>query len=77
MHLTILKQLRTQKGIYQKDLADYLHVSIATVSSYEHGVHNPDLDTLCRLADYYEISTDYILGRTDYPFLVTEPPIQP
>lgn len=72
--LTILRQLRTQKGVYQKELADYLNVSIGTISNYEQGIHNPDLDTLCKIADYYEISTDYLLGRTSYPLLVTEPP---
>ncbi len=66
-NLTILKQLRTEKGIYQKELADYLHVSIGTVSNYEQCIHSPNLDTLCKLADFYNVSVDYLLGRTDAP----------
>jgi transcriptional regulator with XRE-family HTH domain len=60
----IISELRAEKGIYQKELADYLSVSIGTISNYEQGIHNPDFDTLCKLADYYEVSTDYLLGRT-------------
>lgn len=62
----LLVQLRTEKNIYQKELADYLNVSIGTISNYENGVHSPDLETLCLLADYFEVSTDYLLGRTTY-----------
>lgn len=62
----IISALRVEKGIYQKELADYLNVSIGTVSNYEQGIHNPDLDTLCKIADYYQVSTDYLMGRTDF-----------
>lgn len=61
----IISALRAEKGIYQKELADYLKVSIGTVSNYEQGIHNPDFDTLCSIADFYEVSLDYLLGRTD------------
>ncbi len=60
----IISALRAEKGIYQKELADYLKVSIGTVSNYEQGIHNPDFDTLCSIADFYEVSLDYLLGRT-------------
>ncbi len=60
----IISALRTEKGIYQKELADYLKVSIGTVSNYEQGIHNPDFNTLCSIADFYEVSLDYLLGRT-------------
>lgn len=56
--------LRTSHGIHQKDLALYLNVSIGTISNYEHGIHQPSLNTLCLLADYYGVSADYLLGRT-------------
>lgn len=62
-----LAELRTFSGIYQKELAGYLNVSIGTVSNYEKGIHQPDLETLCKLADYYGVSTDYLLGRTFIP----------
>lgn len=61
-----LKMLREERGICQKELALYLNVTIGTVSNYENGIHSPDLDTLCRLADFYGVSTDYLLGRTRY-----------
>lgn len=62
----ILYQLRYEKGIYQKEIAAYLKVSIGTVSNYEQGIHYPDLETLCKLAEYYGVTTDYLLGRTNY-----------
>lgn len=60
-----LFQLRTERGIYQKQLAEYLGVSIGTISNYENGVHFPDLGTLCRFAEYFHVSADYLLGLTE------------
>lgn len=65
---TILKQLRIRKGLRQKDIGIYLNLSPGTVSNYENGIHEPDLDTLCRLADFYGVSVDYLLGRTGCPY---------
>ena len=62
-----LFQLRTERGIYQKQLAEYLTVSIGTISNYENGVHCPDLNTLCRIAEYFNVSADYLLGLTNNP----------
>ncbi len=61
----VISELRAEKGVYQKELADYLNVSIGTISNYEQGIHNPDFDTLVRLADFYDVSVDYMLGRTE------------
>ena len=63
----ILFQLRADRGIYQKQLAEYLSVSIGTISNYENGVHSPDLSTLCRIAEYFNVSADYLLGLTNNP----------
>ena len=60
-----LFQLRTERGIYQKQLAEYLSVSIGTISNYENSVHYPDLETLCRFAEYFHVTTDYLLDLTD------------
>lgn len=60
----VLFQLRTERGIYQKELAEYLDVSIGTISNYENGVHYPDLKSLCRIAEYFNVSADYLLGIT-------------
>lgn len=62
----LLAKLRKEKGILQKEVATYLNVTVATVSNYEKGVHAPDLDTLIMLADFFDVSTDYLLQRTDY-----------
>lgn len=64
----ILTTLREEKGIYQKELASYLNVSIGTISNYENDVHHPDLNTLCRIADFFAVTTDYLLGRSSYQF---------
>ena len=62
----ILTLLRNEKEVGQKELASFLKLSIGTVSNYENDVHSPDLLTLCRLADYYGVTTDYLLGRTSF-----------
>lgn len=64
----ILTELRTEKGVYQKELAVHLNVSIGTISNYENNVHYPDLETLCQLADFFGVTTDYLLGRTQYRY---------
>lgn len=61
-----LAELRKEKGYLQKEVAAYLNVTVATISNYEKGVHTPDLNTLSRLADFYDVSTDYLLQRTRY-----------
>ena len=63
-----LAKLRNDKGIFQKELAAQLKLSIGTISNYEKGIHSPDLVTLCKLADYFGVTTDYLLGRTSYPY---------
>lgn len=57
-------QQRKKKHLRQEDVANYLHLSKSTLSNYEHNVHEPDLDTLVGLADFFDVSTDYLLGRT-------------
>lgn len=62
-----LKQLRNEKGLYQKELADIIGVSRPTVTQYENGTRTPDQVTLQKIADFFNISLDYLLGRTDEP----------
>lgn len=62
-----LKLLRTQKKIGQKELAAYLSCSTGTVSNYEHGIHLPDPVTLVKMAAFYGVSVDYLLGTSDCP----------
>lgn len=63
----ILSELRQDSRIKQKDLAQYLNVSVATISHYESGSSLPDVNTLVKLANYYGVSVDYILGRVRLP----------
>ena len=60
-----LSQLRTEKGLSQKEAAYELGVSQALLSHYENGVREFGLDFLSRAADYYNVTADYILGRTE------------
>lgn len=62
----LLAKLRKDKGVLQKEVATYLNVTVATISNYEKGVHAPDLNTLIMLADFFDVSTDYLLQRTEY-----------
>lgn len=49
-------------------LAGYLNVTAGTISNYEHNIHSPDPVTLCRLAEYFGVTTDYLMGRTPCRF---------
>lgn len=59
-----LAELRKAKGLKQTDIAQFLKCSNSTVSGYENGLPLP-LDALIKLADYFDVSTDYLLCRTN------------
>ncbi len=65
MYLEKLRELRENNDLYQKDLAKLLNVSQQYYSEYEIGNRTITLDLLMILADFYNTSTDYILGRTN------------
>jgi len=60
-----LKELREEKGYLQKFVADKIGVRSNTLSGYENGTRSPDPDLILKLAELYEVSTDYLLGRTN------------
>ena len=60
-----IKHLRERNNISQKDFANKIGVSNTVLSRYESGDRKPDYDTLQLIADFFEVSTDYLLGRTD------------
>ena len=60
----ILKSLRKEKKLTQSDLAKLLNLSTSTISMYEIGNRTPDLETLEIFADFFNVDTDYILGRS-------------
>lgn len=62
-----LTALRVKQKLRQKDLAERLNVSAATISNYENAIRYPDIEMLVRIADYFGVSTDYMLGRTNLP----------
>lgn len=60
-----LKNLREEKGIKQLDLATFLEVSVQNISYYERG-REPNYDTLKKIADYFNVTTDYLTGRSEF-----------
>ena len=62
-----LRAIREDHDIKQKDIAAVLHVSQNTYSQYENGVISLTADVLIRLSDYYQVSIDYLLDRTNNP----------
>ena len=62
-----LKEIRTKSGISQLKLAMDLNMNQNTISRYENGERQAGYDELIALADYFDISIDYLLGRTENP----------
>lgn len=62
-----LKELRARRKLRQQDVADAINCSQAVYSRYENGEREPSKDTLNRLADFYGVSVDYIIGRDPVP----------
>ena len=65
----ILKKLRKSKKISQLKLAMDLNMNQNTISRYETGEREPGINELIKIADYFDISIDYLVGRTDNPKL--------
>lgn len=62
-----LKEIRKQKGISQLKLALDLNMNQNSISRYENEIHEADYATLIKFADYFDVSLDYLLERTDNP----------
>ena len=60
-----LRLLRESKGKYQKDIAEILNMKQQQYQRYENGITEMSISLLNILADYYDTSIDYIIGRTD------------
>ena len=60
-----IKILRVEKNLSQEDLAKQMNVTQTAVSQWEKGKTNPDMKTADKLADFFAVSVDYLLGRTD------------
>ncbi len=65
-----LRSLRKAKKMKQIDLAAYLNVAKSSISMYENDKNQPDNATLIMLGDLFNVSVDYLLGRTDVPHML-------
>ncbi|MCI8992779.1 MAG: helix-turn-helix transcriptional regulator [Eubacterium sp.] len=61
-----LEKLCTQNNLTKTQLANELHISASTLSGYLHNRREPDYQTLTAFADFFNVSIDYLLGRTEY-----------
>lgn len=62
-----MKELRKEKQITQAELAKALNIAPSTIGMYEQGRREPDYKTLERIADFFHVSTDFLIGREDSP----------
>lgn len=69
MYLRRLRDLREDNDLSQTSIASLLHIQQTVYSRYERGFQTIPLEHLLTLADYYKVSVDYILERTDSPRL--------
>lgn len=60
-----LKELRTEKDITGEDLGKILNVTKAAISNWESGNRSPDSNTVIKIADFFDVSLDYLYGKTD------------
>lgn len=58
-----LQWLRKSRNLTQDDLAEALDISLSSYQKYERDVVSPSYETLCKIADFYHVTTDYLLGR--------------
>ncbi len=62
-----IRDIRNDRGLTQKQIAEILHVSQNTYSQYEIGTSRFPLDVVVKLAEFYDVSMDYLVGLTDDP----------
>lgn len=62
-----LKELRNRENITQYQFAGIFKISTGTIAMWETNKRQPDFDMLQKIADYFDVSVDYLLGRTDEP----------
>ena len=60
-----LKELRIERGLRLKDVANQLNVTIRTISRYEDGTREPSVEFIIKFCKLYEVSADYLLGLVD------------
>ena len=65
-----LKELRKMNGITQKELAEHLGFTHVAVVKWENGQREPDFSTIVKLSQFFNVSTDYLLGKSDDPSII-------
>lgn len=60
-----LKKLRLEKNITQAELGKYFNLSDAAINRYEKGINQPDLSTIVKFAEFFNVTSDYLLGLSD------------
>ena len=68
----IFKRLRTSSRLTQAEMAEKLGISRSTIGMYETGAREPDFETLEKIADFFNVDTDYLLGRTEKTSILPE-----
>lgn len=71
----VLKSLRISHNLTQDDLAKKLQISRSTIGMYEKGAREPDFEALELIADFFDVDTDYLLGRTSKVVLTKQSPL--
>lgn len=71
----VLKSLRTTQGLTQDELAKALEISRSAIGMYERGDREPDYETLETIADYFNVSIDYLLGRENQTVRLVNPTV--
>ncbi|GKH35117.1 XRE family transcriptional regulator [Hungatella hathewayi] len=69
----VLRLLRTEKNMSQQELARALRISKSAVNMYERGERQPNFETLELIADFFNVDTDYLLGRTNKTTRIIRP----
>lgn len=62
-----LRFIRNQNKKTQKNISDFLQITDRSYQNYEYGLREPNIETLIKLADFFDVSLDYLVGRSDNP----------
>ena len=72
----IFRQLRIASGLTQNEMAEKIGISRSTIGMYETGAREPDFETLEKIADFFNVDTDYLLGRSNKTTILPETIVQ-
>ncbi|SFM09999.1 helix-turn-helix domain-containing protein [Pelosinus propionicus] len=67
-----LKELRSKKGLTQKELAPFINTTRDTLANWEVGRATPDIESVKTIADYFNVNTDFLLGRSNIDYKLTD-----